>query len=261
MANRPLGIIDSGLGGLSILKAITSKLKKENIIYLADHKYCPFGDKTTKEINQRLSLIMKFLLKKNCKAVVIACNTVTTSSIKFLRSIYPTMHFIGTVPAIKPAIEKNLKHNIIVLATHKTINSNYHQQMVDSLDKKGKVVGLACPGLVEAIETGNKQKITLKLKKILKKIQDSYSALVLGCTHYILIKDLIKKLAAPSTIIIEPSKAIANQTKKILGDNNLLSNIPSRDGMLLLTTGDPKKVSQVASKLLKNSIIFDKCSI
>lgn len=252
MSTRPIGVIDSGLGGLSILNAITPQLKKENFIYLADHKYCPYGDKTTKEINRRLITIINFMLKKNCKMVVIACNTITTSSIKFLRSIYPTILFVGTVPAIKPAIEKNLKENIVVLATKRTIKNQQYPQ---------GVLGLACPGLVKVIESGDTQKVTKKINQILKKIKINYSALVLGCTHYILIKSLIKKLIPPNVIIIEPSKAIAKQTKKILTQNHLLTNPSSKGKSLLLTTGNPKTVSKNATKLLNQSIIFNKCSI
>ncbi|MEA3354909.1 MAG: glutamate racemase [Patescibacteria group bacterium] len=260
MIDRPIGVIDSGLGGLSILQSLKKELPQESFIYLADHQFFPYGDKSNIQINKRLIKIIDYLLGLKIKIIVIACNTITTNSIKLLRQTY-SIQFIGTEPAIKTAIEKNLKENIIVLATLATTKSKSFNTLLNKFDQKNQVKVYPCPGLVEIIESGNKQKIITKIKQILSNIKISYSTLVLGCTHYILIKDIIKKLTPLKTIIIEPSKAIAKQTKKILANNNLLSNIPSRDGMLLLTTGDSKKATQIASKLLKNSIIFDKCNI
>ena len=262
MKARPIGVIDSGLGGLSILNTLTPILKNEKFIYLADHQYCPYGDRTSKQINQRLVAITNFLLEKNCKLVVVACNTITTTSINFLRSIYPAIFFVGTVPAIKPAIEKNLKENIIVLATQKTVSSEYFQEMIFNLDKKGKVHGIASPGLVESIESGNLKIIKQQINKIIKNIKANYSAIVLGCTHYILVKDIIKKLPPFNVVILEPSQAIAKQTCKVLKDNNLLSNPTlKKPTTFYLTTGNPQKATQTAKKLLNDSIIFDKCSI
>jgi len=259
MNNHPIGIIDSGIGGLSIAQTIYQQLPQESTIFLADHQFLPYSGKSIQIINQRLVKIINYLVNKNCKVIVVACNTITTSSIDFLRSIYK-LPFIGTVPAIKPAIEKNLKENILVLATEATVNSQYHQDIIKSLDKKGKIAAIACPGLAEAIEVGNQQGIIKEFKKHLKKANQNYSAVVLGCTHYILIKNLIKKILPPHTLIIEPSQAIAKQTQAILKQHNLFTSVKNPKHVFL-TTKNPNQASTTASKLLHKSIIFTKCNL
>jgi len=259
MNNHPIGIIDSGIGGLSIAQAIWQQLPQESTIFLADHQFLPYSGRSIQTINQRLVKIINYLVNQNCKAIVIACNTITTSSIDFLRSIYK-LPFIGTVPAIKPAIEKNLKENILVLATQATANSQYHKNMIKALDKQGKITAIACPGLAEAIETGNQVKIIKEFKTHLTKVNQNYSAVVLGCTHYILIKDIIKKTLPPHTLIIEPSQAIAKQTQAILKKNNLFTNAKNSKHVFL-TTKNSNKVSKTASKFLHKSIIFTKCNL
>ena len=259
MNNRPIGIIDSGLGGLTIAEKIWSLLPRESSIYFADHQFFPYGDKSIQQINRRLTKIINYLINKNCKIIVIACNTITTSSIDFLRSIYK-IPFIGTVPAMKPAIEKNLKENILMLATKATINSSYHKNMIKVLDKKGTVKALACPGLVEVIEKNNEQEIVKEFKKHLKKVKSDYSAIVLGCTHYILIKKIIKKNLPSHILIIEPSEAIAQQVKRILKDNSLFTT-NSQSKHIFLTTKDPQKASKTASNFLDKGIIFNKCNL
>jgi len=262
MDNQPLAIIDSGLGGLTIAQAIWQHLPKESTIYLADHQYFPYGDKSTQKINRRLVKIIDFLLSQNCKLIVVACNTITTASISFLRSIYK-IPFIGIEPAIKPTIEKNLKENIVVLTTQTTAESRSFKGLIKKYDEKAKVVIHSCPGLADAIEefASNKKKLKQIIKqKYLDKIKTNYSAIVLGSTHYILIKKEIKSLVHPSVKIIEPSQAIAQQTGRVLLKNNLQT---SRQEIkkIFLTTGDAKKANLTTKSLFKENIIFKTCSL
>lgn len=251
MDNRPLAIIDSGLGGLSIAQAIWQQLPYQSTLYFADHAHFPYGQKTTQAINRRLVLIFNFLLERNCKAVVIACNTITASSIKFLRQLC-SLPIIGTEPAIKPALEANLKENIVVWATPRTLN----------LKSSAQVKTISCDTLASAIETyaDKPEKLDLSIKKYLAKNPPTYSALVLGCTHYILIKDRIKKLLPSHIIIIEPSQAIAKQTARVLSDHNLLPAAKTSQ-QLFFTTANSEKASQIASLYLKRRIIFTSCSL
>jgi glutamate racemase len=262
MNNQPIAVIDSGLGGLSILETLKQELPQEIFIYLADQKYFPYSNLSKIQFNRRITQILAFLNSKSVKAVVIACNTITVSSIKLLRRLYPHIPFIGTEPAIKVAINQEIKENIIVLSTFITAKSKTFKDLITKLDQKGQVKVYPCLDLIEAIEIADKSKIDQLLIKHLGKIKSNYSAIVLGCTHFILIKGLIKKKLKPHILIIEPSQAIAQQTRKILTENKSLSNLPSRDGRYeYLTTGDPKVASASATKLLKQSIIFTKCSI
>lgn len=251
MDNRPLAIIDSGLGGLPIAQAIWQQLPHQSTLYLADHAHFPYGQKTTETINRRLVLIFNFLLQKNCKAAVIACNTITAISIKFLRQLY-SLPIIGTEPAIKPALQANLKGNIVVWATPVTL----------SLKSSAQVKAISCDTLASEIETyaDQPEKLDLSIRKYLAKNPPTYSALVLGCTHYILIKDRIKKLLPAHIIIIEPSQAIAKQTEKILSDHNLLPEAKTSQHFFF-TTAKPEKAGQIASIYLKRRIIFASCSL
>ncbi|MFH0943057.1 MAG: glutamate racemase [Candidatus Beckwithbacteria bacterium] len=259
MDNQPIAIIDSGLGGLAIAQAIWQQLPCQSTLYLADHEFFPYGNQTTITINRRLIAIFKFLLKKNCKTVVVACNTITANSIKFLRDLFP-LPIIGIEPAIKPAIQANLKENILVWVTPKTIASFSFQSLCKQLDQRGQIKSLALPNLAYEIETKSKSTIKLIIKNLISKNPQPYSALVLGCTHYILIKDIIKKLLPPHVIIIEPSQAVAVQTEKVLIKKRLVSaNLPAKK--IFYTTGNPVAVTKKASALLASRIIFKACSL
>jgi len=258
MDNRPIGIVDSGLGGLAILSAIKQLLPQESLLYLADKQFFPYGNKTAKTITSRLIKIFNFFLQHNCKAVVIACNTITVSSIKFLRCLY-NFPIIGTEPAVKPAVEANLQENILVLATPTTVKSSSLKSLINLHDQRHQVRLLACPQLVELIENYRLKLIDKRLKTIFSK-QINFSAVVLGCTHYILIKDRIKKHLPPSVIVIEPSLAIAKQLEKVLNNNQLLSNKQTVKAQFF-TTKDAKKTTQIASRLWPHSIIFNQCTI
>lgn len=261
MNNQPIGVIDSGLGGLSILASLKHELPLEKFIYLADHQFFPYGELTKLQINRRITQIMAFFNSKSVKAIIIACNTITLSSIKLLRRLYPHLPIIGTEPAIKVAIDQHIKENIVVLTTLATAKSRSFKTLVANLDQKGQVQVYPCSDLVKAIEKANKVQINKLLTKILGKIESNFSAVVLGCTHFILVADFIKEKLKKHILVIEPSTAIATQTRKVLKGNNLLSNIPSRVGSQYLTTGNPRIVSSLSTKLLKQSIIFTKCSI
>jgi glutamate racemase len=262
MNNKPIGVIDTGLGGLSILQSLKQELPQENFVYLADQKYFPYSNLSKIQINRRITQIIAFLNSKSVKAIVIACNTITTSSIKLLRRLYPYFPFTGTEPAIKVAIDQNIKENIIVLSTFTTAGSKSFKDLVTKLDQKGQVKAYPCSDLIEAIEIADKSKINQLLIKHLGKIKSNYSAIVLGCTHFILIKDLIKEKLKTHVLIIEPSLAIATQTRKVLTTNKILSDLPLHDRVCqYLTTGDPDTASTSATSLLKQSIIFNKCNI
>lgn len=262
MKDSPIAIIDSGLGGLSIAQAIWSLLPKEHTIYLADHQFFPYGNKTKQQINRRVIKLVNWLIGRNVKIIVIACNTITVSTINFLRQIFPTP-FVGTVPAIKPAIEKHKKETIVVLATPTTATSSYLADMLNLLDSKHQLFIHPCPHLAEDIETyaSNPQKLKTIINQTIQSIPKRFTALVLGCTHYILVKKQITS-ASPGTLIIEPSLAIANQTQKILEDKNLLKAAKNQTvSRIFFTTGNAKSVSKKATSLLKQAIIFSPCSL
>ena len=220
--NKKIGIFDSGIGGTTTLKEIQNILPNEDIIYYADSKNNPYGSKTKEELELITSNIVDYLIKRDIKIIVIACNTATTNCIDYLRNKYKDIIFIGTEPAIKVACDKNYK-NILVLATPTTISSERTHELVNNNKKDYENFYLVpCNGLANAIERNDTIKIDELLKEILTPYQDkNIDAIVLGCTHYPLIKNKIQSYFKNAQLI-DGNKGVANQVKYQLQNNNLL---------------------------------------
>lgn len=234
--NNKIGIFDSGIGGLTTLKEIKKLLPHENYLYYADSQNNPYGEKTNKELLNIVTNITDFLIKKNVKIIVIACNTATTRCINKLRKIYPFVTFIGTEPAIKVACNKNFK-NTLVLATPSTIKSERTNELVKKYKNDNQTITLLpCKGLAGAIEKQDQTKIEKLLHQLLDKYQNkSIDSIVLGCTHYPHIKNNIQKMF-PQAKIIDGNKGVAKQVKKQLKLNNLLNNSPKEGNIELYIT-------------------------
>ena len=219
-----IGLFDSGIGGSSIWKEIHQVLPNEDTIYLADSKNAPYGQKTEDEI---LALSIKnteFLLNKNCKLIVVACNTATTNAIAYLRDNYD-VPFIGIEPAIKPASIHTKTNTIGILATKGTLNSNLFAKTSTKFSSNVKVVEQIGEGLVELIENGKliSPEMTELLQKHLQKLtHHSIDYLVLGCTHYPYLIPQIKKIIHPTIRIIDSGLAVAKQTERVLSIKSLL---------------------------------------
>lgn len=228
----PIGIFDSGVGGTSIWKEITSLLPNEATIYLADGKNAPYGEKSKEEIVELSVKNTKFLLEKQCKLIVVACNTATTNAIDHLRSNYD-VPFIGIEPAIKPAALKTRTKKVGILATKGTLTSSLfhntsklHTSGIEVIEQEGT-------GLVELIERGqiNTEKTQLLLKKYLTPmLTNNIDCLVLGCTHYPYLIPQIKEMIPEGINIIDSGEAVARQTQAVLEQNDLL-NISKRDAL------------------------------
>lgn len=228
MNNNKIGMFDSGIGGLTILKELRKLLPNENYIYYADSKNNPYGEKSDSELMNIVTNIVDFLISKEVKIIVIACNTATTRCINRLRKMYPNMIFVGTEPAIKVACDKNYK-NTLVMATPGTIKSERTHELV-KLNKKRdqKITLLSCKGLADAIESGNKDNVNKVLHKLLDKyVDEDIDSIVLGCTHYPHAKKNIKELF-PNAKLIDGNKGVSRQVKRQLESHNLLNNSTTR---------------------------------
>ena len=211
-----IGIFDSGIGGLTILKEIQKKCKEEDYYYYADGIHNPYGEKSEKELNKIVDNIVEYLLKKDVKIIVIACNTATTKCMKHLRKKYPEMTFIGTVPAIKVACDKGYK-NILVMATTGT-----HELVKDNKRSNQTIYLQECKGLANAIERNDRK----TQKEILEKIKEEYKnieidAIVLGCTHYPMIKRRIHSYFKDA-VLLDGSKGVAKEVKRKLKEKKKL---------------------------------------
>ena len=223
--NQKIGILDSGIGGTTVLTEIKKLLPKEDYIYYADSKNNPYGEKTEQEINEIVDDIVKYLITdKNCKMIVIACNTATTRCMKNLKEKYPNIPFIGTVPAIKVACDNNYK-NTLVLATPSTIDSLRTKELIRDNKKYDQEITLIfCEGLANAIEIKNQEKITKILSDVKDQVKNKkIDSIVLGCTHYPLIKEDINKIF-PNIPQLDGSFGVAKEVKRQLEINNLRNN-------------------------------------
>ncbi len=223
MMNK-IGVFDSGIGGITTLKEIIKILPKEEYIYYADSKNNPYGTKDYNELFNIVDNIVKYFIKRNVKLIVIACNTATTKCINKLRAKYPDILFVGTEPAIKVACDKNYK-NTLVLATPGTISSKRVKKLLRDNKKENQNITLvACDNLANAIETYNNKLIDKLLHEYLSIYKkQNIDAIVLGCTHYPIIKDKLQKLF-PKATIIDGNKGVAKRVKFLLEENNIKNN-------------------------------------
>lgn len=235
-SNSPIGIFDSGLGGLSILSEIHKILPNENIIYYADSQNAPYGEKTTQEIVELSIKNTEFLLKKSCKIIVVGCNTATTNAIHILREKFD-IPFIGIEPAIKPASIQSKSKQIGILATKGTLSSELFAQNLKKIRQNSDIIEVVGKGIVEAIENNTTQSpeflktLTIQLEPFIKSNIDH---LVLGCSHYPLIINELKNIFERKVNIIDSGYAVAKQTLNILSSHRLLSHNKNIQKSILL---------------------------
>ena len=256
--NNPIGIFDSGVGGTSIWKEINQLLPNESTIYLADSKHAPYGEKSKDEIVDLSIKNTEFLLNKNCKIIVVACNTATTNAISFLREKY-NVPFIGIEPAIKPASLNTKTNNIGILATKGTLNSTLFAKTSNKLSIETNTIEQVGEGLVELIENG--ELCSTKMQKLLKKhlsvfLKFNIDHLVLGCTHYPYLIPQIQKIIGKNIKIIDSGQAVAKQTKRVLENNNLLNVNPVVRFHQFYTNTDKKTLETLLNQHKKIAIDY-----
>lgn len=225
MSNNPIGIFDSGVGGTSIWKEIHQLLPQEHSIYLADSINAPYGPKGTKKILELSIKNTELLLKKQCKLIVVACNTATTNAIDYLRQTY-NVPFIGIEPAIKPAALNTKTNAIGILATKGTLSSALFSETSGRFAHHIKVIEKEGKGIVELIESGklHSDKMKLLLSQYLEPmLEANIDYLVLGCTHYPYLIPILIELLPTNVKIIDSGEAVARQTKAVLAENDLLN--------------------------------------
>lgn len=227
----PIGVFDSGVGGISVLKHIHTLLPHEDLLYVADSKYAPYGSKTAAEITARCFEIADFLIAKNAKALVVACNTATAAAINAMREKYnlPDFNFpiIGMEPAVKPAAAATKNGIIGVLATVGTLKSAQFAALLESYGRNVEVVTQACVGLVECVERGelsNQNTLELIQQYCQPLLDEGADTIVLGCTHYPFVRPLIEQVVGSNVTLIDTGAAVAKHLQKRLAALNLLAN-------------------------------------
>lgn len=255
--NQPIGFFDSGVGLYSVLKETKKLLPGESYVIYADQGHNPYGEKSQQQIIKYAREATNFLVKKHqIKMMVIACNTATVLALDYLRKHF-NLPFIGTVPAVKPALNSNKKSKIAIMSTPATAKSVYLKKLINLYGEENQVLPIGCSGLEEAIEVLDRGKIDLFLTKYLDEAKKFRAEkIVLGCTHYPLVKGRIRQHLSRNMKIIDSSGAIARRIRVVLWENNLMSQQRQKD--VFYTTGEEEMFSQVSSKLLKRKVLVTK---
>lgn len=222
---KPIAVFDSGVGGISVLKHIHRLLPNEHLLYVADSIHAPYGNKSATEIQARCFAIADFLIAKDAKALVVACNTATAAAIDQMRAKY-RLPIIGMEPAVKPAAAASSSGIIGVLATTGTLQSAQFAALLESYGRNVEVVTQACVGLVECVERGELSHDSTRalVKQYCKPLLDQGAdSIVLGCTHYPFLKPLIQEVVGKGVVLIDTGAAVANQLKSRLFEQGLLA--------------------------------------
>lgn len=246
--NNPIGIIDSGVGGLSIASILIKNPPSESFIYLADSANCPYGQKSKEEIYNLSKKMIDFVLQQKIKLLVIACNTITVTCIDKLRKDYPNLPIVGIVPVVKTAVEKTKNKKIGIFSTQLTANSNYQKDLIEKYAKDYSVLNLGSSTLVSLIEKLDFKAIEKVLEQELKPFKASnIDTLALGCSHFSLIKEQIQKYL-PNVLILDSSDAVSRQVQHILVHNNLIST-SNNSSYNFYTTGELRAMEYFINKL------------
>lgn len=256
--NAPIGVFDSGVGGLSVLREIRSILPGEDLLYVADSGYAPYGDRASEFILQRCEAIMAFFVAQGVKAVVIACNTATAIAVQALRARH-SLPIVAMEPALKPATKKTRSGVVGILATSRTLASDSFACLAQRHGNGVKVLLQACPGFVELVENdelhGNKVNEMVE-RYVTPLIQQGADTLVLGCTHYPFLSPAIQSVCGARVSVIDPSPAVVRELHRRLRAAELLST--KEKGMEhFWTSGTSDKVQTIISKLRGKPIVIN----
>jgi glutamate racemase len=250
--SRPIGVFDSGVGGLSVMHAILKQLPQESIIYVADQKHVPYGQRPMGEVQQFSIAISRFLENMGAKIIVVACNTASAAALISLRETFPSISFVGMEPAVKPAAEATCTGVVGVLATPATFQGALYTSVVERF--AGNVILLqdTCPGLVQQIEKGeldsNETRNILNLA-LYPMLDRGIDTIVLGCTHYAFVIPLIQEIVGPDVRVIDPAPSVARQVNRLLDMTGIRAASPNLAGLSFFTSGEVTRFEILLAKL------------
>lgn len=253
MPTRPVGIFDSGVGGLSVWREVRKQLPGESTIYLADQAHVPYGPRRLEEIRDYCDAITRYLLKQDCKAIIVACNTASAAALKQLRESFPGLPIIGMEPAVKPAAASTRTGVIGIMATQATFQGRLFTATAGRHAQHLRLINQVCHGLAEHVETGklDGQLTEAILMRHLQPIMnENADTIVLACTHYPFLLPVIRKLVGDHIDVIDPAPAIARHLDKQLAEASIRQQEPTGSRHLLLTSGDIGHFRKVTERLI-----------
>jgi len=251
--NLPIGIFDSGIGGLSILRAIRGFMPGEPVVYFGDQIHIPYGPRPMEQIGRFSEAITNFLIQQQAKIIVVACNTASAAALKDLRVKFPEIQFVGMEPAVKPAAERTQTGRVGVLATPATFQGALYTSVVERFGNGVDLFQHTCPGLVQQIEQGNldgKETRQILEDALLPMLEKNIDTVVLGCTHYPFVIPLIEKIVGEKVRVIDPAPAVAKQTKRLLEAGGLVNPASAGGSVELFTSGNVETLQSLLPVLL-----------
>jgi glutamate racemase len=262
VTGAPVGIFDSGIGGLSVAREIRHALPAEHLLYLADTRYLPYGDRSEAWVRERSVAIGRWMEGEGAKVLVVACNTASGAALEALRATL-AIPVIGLEPALKPAVRASAARRVGVMATTRTIGSARFQRLVDAHSAGVEVVRHPCPGLADLVEEGVAAgpELEARIAGYVAPLREAgVDIVVLGCTHYVFVKDAIQGALGPGVRLLESGEAIARRTRQILGEAGALE--PAGPGSFrFLTSGEPERVEAVVHRLWPEPVAVERLEL
>jgi len=255
MNDAPIGVFDSGLGGMSVLRDMVRRLPHENFIYVADSGHCPYGGKSQQQIIARAVAITDFLLGRGAKLIVVACNTATVAAVEYLRANY-SGGFVGMEPAVKPAVALTRSGVVGVLATVATLSGEKLHKLIDRHAGSVRIITQPCPGLPERVEAGELESAETRVlveRYTAPLLASGADVMVLGSTHYPFLRPLIQQVVGPEVKLLDTGEAVARRVESVLkGEGNGEDLRADRLGpgeVEWFTSGAPQHLKTIGSRL------------
>lgn len=248
--SRPIGVFDSGVGGISVLRELVALMPHENFIYFGDSANAPYGTKPFAQVEELTCATAKKLVESNVKALVIACNTATAAAVHIVREQYPQIPVIGIEPALKPAVLHSPGGTVVVMATNVTLAEPKFMKLMDTYKDQARICTIGCPAIVEHVEGGDlsspalREYLTERLKLAVHGLpQDArhVDSVVLGCTHYPFVRNLLRQILGESCYIVDGGPGTARETRRRLEERDALNTSDTR-GEVIIENSDPDKL-------------------
>jgi glutamate racemase len=256
LKDDPIGVFDSGVGGLSVLRAMRALMPEESIVYFGDQGHVPYGLRPMQQVRDFSEAITRFLLDQGAKLIVVACNTASAAALHYLRERFPSISFVGMEPAVKPAAEHTHSGLVGVLATPATFQGALYASVLERFANGVQILQHICPGLVSQIEMGNLDgdEPRVILEDALRPMLDQgIDTVVLGCTHYPFVIPLIEQVVGKNVRVIDPAPAVAKQAKRLLDASGIKVQSSVRADVRFYTSRDVDSLSSLLPKLLGES--------
>ncbi len=252
----PIGVFDSGVGGLSVLRAVRAQMPEESILYFGDQGHVPYGPRSMGQIQSFSEGITKFLLDHDSKLIVVACNTASAAALTYLRGRFPAVLFVGMEPAVKPAAEATKTGRVGVLATPATFQGALYASVVERFAAGVELFQHTCPGLVSQIEKGDLDSTVTRVileDALFPMLENNIDTVVLGCTHYPFVIPLIEQIVGKNVRVIDPAPSVAKQVKRLLEAAGITNQAQGHASIRFFTSGDPSEMKSMLPVLLGES--------